>query len=105
LYDEPLILHDLRGWLLLARRVIAGVSTILIVAILIQAWRTQRGQIGITRAASLAGILLLVEALIGSLILTSGFAPFWLILYVAVTAALWVMVVILAVLTGLATAR
>ena len=32
-FDEPLILNDLRGWLLLARRVVAGVTTILMVVI------------------------------------------------------------------------
>jgi len=105
LYNEPLILSDLRGWLLLARRLIAGASAVLIAVIVIQAWRTQRGQPEIRRAASLVGVLLLAEALIGILMLTSGFAPFLLIAFVAVAAALWAMVVVLVVLTGLVSSR
>jgi len=105
LYNEPLILSDLRGWLLLARRLVAGASFILIAAIVIQAWRAQHGQAGIRRAASLVGVLLLAEALIGILMLASGFAPFLLVAYVAVAAALWVMVVVLVVLAGLVSSR
>ena len=105
LYNEPLILSDLRGWLLLARRLIAGASVILIAAIVIQAWRTQRGQVEIRLVASLVGGLLLAEATIGILMLTSGFAPFLLVAYVAVAAALWVMVVVLVVLAGLVSSR
>lgn len=105
LYNEPLLLSDLRGWLLLARRLIAGASAILIGAIVIQAWRTQRGEAQIRRAASLVGVLLLAEAIIGILILTSGFAPSLLVAYVAVAAALWVMLVVLVVLTGLVSSR
>jgi heme A synthase len=104
LYNEPLILSDWRGWLLLARRLVAGGSAVLIAAILIQAWRTQRGHAEIRRIASLLGILLLAEALIGILLLTNGFAPFLLAAYVAAAAALWVMVVVLAVRTGLESA-
>jgi cytochrome c oxidase assembly protein subunit 15 len=102
LYNEPLILSDLRGWLLLARRLIAGVSAILIAAIVIQASRTQRGQTEIRRAASLVGGFLLAEAVIGIIMLTTGFATFLLVAYVAAAAALWVMVVVLVVLAGLA---
>jgi len=105
LYNEPLILNDLRGWLLVARRLVAGASVILIAVIVLQAWRTQRGQNGIRRAASLVGILLLAEAIIGILMLTSSFAPILLAAYVAAAAALWVMVVVLVVLTGLVSSR
>jgi len=101
LYNEPLLLNDLPGWLLLARRLMAGASAILIVTLVIQAWRTQRGQAAIRRAASLVGVLFLAEALIGILMLTGGFAPLLLAAYVATAAALWVMVVVLVVLTGL----
>ena len=105
LYNETLILSDLRGWLLLARRLIAGASAILIAVIVIQAWRTQHGRAGIRPAASLVGFLLLAEAMIGILMLTSGFATFLLAAYVAVAAALWVMLVILVVLAGLGSSR
>jgi heme A synthase len=100
LYNEPLILNDLRGWLLLTRRVIAGVSALLIAVIVIQAWRSPSAQASLRRAASLVGGLFLAEASIGILMLTNGFAPLLLVAYVAVAAALWVTIVILAVLAG-----
>jgi hypothetical protein len=81
--------------------VIAGAAAILIVAIVVQAWRTQRGQTAIVRATSLVGVLFLVEAIIGVLMLTGGFAPVLLVAYVAAAAALWAMLITLAVLAGL----
>ncbi|HEX5809624.1 MAG TPA: hypothetical protein VFY25_13240, partial [Anaerolineales bacterium] len=81
---------------------IAGGAVILIAAVVMMAWRTQQGQPGIQRAASLAGVLLLAEAIIGILMLTGGFAPLMLAAYVAAAAALWVMLVTLVVVTGLA---
>jgi cytochrome c oxidase assembly protein subunit 15 len=103
LYNDPLLLNDLPGWFLLARRLMAGASVILIGAVVIRAWRG--GQAEIKSAASLVGALLLAEALIGILMLTLGFAPFLSAAYVAAAAALWVMVVVLVVLTGLVSAR
>ena len=105
LFNEPLILSDVQGWLLLARRLIAGGAVILIAAAVVMAWRTQQGQPGIKRAASLAGVLLLAEAVIGILMLTGGFAPFLLAAYVAAAAALWVLLVTLVVVTGLVPSR
>ena len=102
LFNEPLVLNDLRGWLLLARRVIAVAGAVLIVAVAFQAWRTQRAQPAIVRAASLVGILFLAEATIGVLMLTGGFARFLLVAYVTAAAALWAMLVVLVVLAGLA---
>jgi len=101
LYNEPLILNDLRGWLLLARRVAAGAATLMIVSIVIQAWRTQRGHTGIARAASLVGISFLVEAAIGVLILANSFATFLLVIFVAAAALLWTMLIVLTVQAGL----
>jgi cytochrome c oxidase assembly protein subunit 15 len=103
LYDEPLLLDGLRGWLLLARRLVAGAAAILIFAIVIQAWRTQRGQAGIVRVATLVGVLFLVEAISGILIRTSGFAPYLLVPYVAAAAGLWALLVVLVMQAGLAT--
>jgi heme a synthase len=101
LYNEPLLMNDLRGWLLLARRLVAGAATLMIIAIVFQAWRTQRGYAGIVRAASLVGISFLVEATIGILMLTNGFVPFLSVIYVAAATALWGMLIVLTVQAGL----
>ena len=100
-FDEPLVLNDLRGWLLLARRVVAGIATLLMVVIVVQAWRTQREKAGIMRVTSLAVVLFLIESVAGVFILANGFVPFLLVIYVAAAAALWAALAALTVMTGL----
>ena len=101
LYNESLVLADLRGWLQVARRLIALAAAIFIVAVVARAWRRQRGQAAIVRAAALVGILFLAETTVGVLMLTRGFAPFLLVAYIAEASALWAMLIVLAVLSGL----
>jgi len=100
-FDEPLILSDLRGWILLARRVAAAISTIMVAIIVIQAWRTQGKKPLIPRVASLLGILFIIELIIGGLLLANGYVTALLVVYVAVTAALWSTLVVLLTLVGL----
>lgn len=101
LYNEPLALVDLRGWLLLTRRMIAGVASVLILAAVVQAWRTQRTNTPILRAATSAGILFLLEIIVGVMMLTSGFVTILLVIYVAAATALWASLIVLLVMTGL----
>jgi heme A synthase len=73
----------------------------MIIAVVIQAWRTQWGQAGIARAAALVGISYLVEVTTGILMLTNGFTPLPLALFVAAAATLWTMLIVLTVQAGL----
>jgi heme a synthase len=101
LYNESMTLGDLRGWLQLARRVIAGVATIQILAIVIQAWRTQHHNNWIRRTATMVGVFFLLEITVGVMMLAGGFAIFLLVMYVAFATALWTSLIVLGVLTGL----
>lgn len=102
LYSGWVVPTDLRGWLQMARRLIAGVASVLIVAVVVQSWRTQRTQAAILRAATVVGVLFLVETIVGTLMLMVGFTVSLLVMYVATAAALWAMLVVLVVLAGLA---
>ena len=104
LYNESMNLVDLRGWLLLARRLVAGIASIMILAIVAQAWRTQRGNPPVLRAAMLVGVFFLLEIFVGVLMLISGFAVFLLVIYVAAATALWVRLIVLVALVGLESA-
>jgi cytochrome c oxidase assembly protein subunit 15 len=101
LYGGPWRLDDVRGWLLLARGVLSGVAGILILYVVVQAWRLPAQAWAVRSTAALAGLLLLAELLIGALGQAFG-APLWLqVAYVAVAAALWVAVVALVALASL----
>ena len=100
LYGGRLALGDLRGWLQIARRLIAGVAGILVVAVVVQAWRTPQRQAGIRRIATAVSISFLFEILLGVLILTFGPTTLLLVVYVATTTALWGLLVILVVSAG-----
>ncbi len=102
LYSGWLFPVDLRDWLRLARRLIAGAASLMIVALVVQAWRTQRERAPVLRAATAVGVVFLVEMLVGALMLTWGFAISLLVIYVAAAAALWALLVVLAVLSSLA---
>lgn len=90
------------GWPTAVRRILAALAGLLILALVVGAWRTQRGRLAVLRAATLVGVLFLVEMLLGLLIVAHGSALALLVPHVAVGAALWAMLVALAVQAGLA---
>ena len=55
---------DVYDWLQLARRALAVAAGILVIATVIQTWRTQRYHTGITRTAAWLGAVFVVEALL-----------------------------------------
>jgi heme A synthase len=101
LYNEWFTPVDLRGWLFMARYLVGGIASALIVALVARAWRTQPERTPARRAATLVGVLFLAEIIIGLLGLMSD-SSLLLVLYVALAAALWAGLVILTVLAGLA---
>jgi cytochrome c oxidase assembly protein subunit 15 len=102
LYSGRLAAVDLRGGLQIARQLIAGLVSLSIVAVVVQAWRTQRGQTAILRVATVVGILFLAEMTVGVFMLTRGSTLFLLAAYAAMTVAVWSLFVVLTVLAGLA---
>lgn len=93
----PMDLHD---WLQAARLLLAIVAGILLVALVAQAWRTQRSQRAIQRTATAVGALFLLEVVIGLLMLASGFTIGLHVIYITAAAALWAVLVVLVVLVG-----
>jgi heme A synthase len=102
LYSGRLAPDDLRRWLQMARGLIAGVASILVVAAVIQAWRTQQNHPEVRRIATATGVAALIETLVGALLLVHGPTTPLLVVYTAAAAALWGLLVILVVLAGLA---
>lgn len=92
------------GWLQMVRSLIAGLATILVVAVVVQAWRTQHKNRAIPRVATAIGVSLLAETLIAALMPSQDGAVALLVTQVATAAALWAMLVALVGLAGLGSA-
>jgi cytochrome c oxidase assembly protein subunit 15 len=93
---------DLLDWLQMGRRLLGGLTSILIVAVVVQAWRTQPKQAPIVSIATAMGVLFLAETLVGALIATRDVPVLLLMLYVAMATAVWTATVVLVVLAALA---
>lgn len=101
LYFARRVPVDLHGWLQLSRRVLAGGASLLLIAVVWQAWRTQREHTTIVRAATVVAIVFSAEIALGLFMLARGSNLLLLGIYVALAAALWASSVVLVVLTGL----
>jgi cytochrome c oxidase assembly protein subunit 15 len=101
LYGGGWVPVDSHDWFQMARRLVAGLASILAVAVVVQAWRTQRTQAALLAAATVMGILFLVETTVGALMAMRGFSVTLLVIYVATAAAVWASLVVLVVLAGL----
>jgi heme A synthase len=102
LVSERWLRGDLRGWLQAVRWLFSLGAGLLVVALVVQAWRTQRRHPAIRRAATATGLVLLAETLLGALLPLAEFAIPLLVAYVALAAALWALLVVVAVQAGLA---
>jgi cytochrome c oxidase assembly protein subunit 15 len=102
LFGRPLALDGARGWLQLARHLLAAGASILVIAVIVQAWR--RGGV-LRRAATTVGLLFLGELVAGVLVIMPGYALPLQVLHVAAAAALWAALVVLTMLAGLASHR
>jgi heme A synthase len=92
--------YDLPGWPQAARLLGATLASVLILALVVNVWRTQRGRAALRGVATAAGVLLLVEILAGVQLLAVGFTILPLAVSVAAAAALWGLLAALVVLSG-----
>jgi protoheme IX farnesyltransferase len=90
------------GWIHLAHRLAAGLLTFHMIFFLRRAWRSQRSQRAILSATTLTVVLFFAQVLVGALKVSSNFPIYLLGLHVATAAAAWALMVITAVLVGLA---
>ncbi|MDD3825811.1 MAG: COX15/CtaA family protein [Anaerolineae bacterium] len=90
-----------REWLGWARRVVGALAGILILAVVVQAWRAQGWQRGPRPVAAALGLVLVIEIVVGG-VLAGGSGTLALqVVYVALAAALWPLLVALWVMAGL----
>lgn len=101
LYRTAWALVDPRSFFEMVRSLLGGVTIFLVAAIVVQAWRTQRAQPVIPRLAMLMGVLFLIETLIGVVMALQGYSEPFLVIYVALAAAVWGILVAVTVLAGL----
>ncbi len=87
-------------WVHMIHRFIVGAAGILMVILIVQAWRLQRNHLAIYPAAAVSTVLFFAQAYVGALKTTHHFPVFLLALHVATAAATWAALVTLAVLTG-----
>lgn len=88
--------------LLWGRRLLAGAVMVLVAAVVIQAWRTQRRQGPLFSAAMGLGIFFLAHTGAGILLVIQGFSILLLVIYAATVTAVWALLVAVVVLAGLA---
>lgn len=93
---------DALAWAHLIHRGATLSAAILMLITLWQAWRSQRSQTGILAATTLAGVLLISQAMMGSKEIADGFPAYLLGLHVATSVAFWGVLVIQVALVGLA---
>jgi heme A synthase len=92
---------DLRGGLQAARWLLSLGAGLLVVALVVRAWRRPRRHPAVRRAATATGLALLAETLVGALLPLVDFALPLLVAYIALAAALWALLVVVVVLAGL----
>jgi len=92
---------DLAGWINMAHRFLVAVSGLLMVGLLVQAWRTQRSQTPVIVAATTASVLFLAQALLGSLKVALDFPPHLQALHTATSVAVWAALAILVLALGI----
>jgi cytochrome c oxidase assembly protein subunit 15 len=88
-----------RQWLQLARRLLAVATGILIIAVVVRAWRRP---VAIRATAIVVGTWFVMEMIVGLLIAQYGSPVFLQVTHAALAAALWASLVVLVVLAGLA---
>lgn len=103
LYGERIDLDNFQGWLRAARHLLGAVTSLMLVAVVVQAWRTRQEHPATVRTATILGTLFMIETIVGLLLAKTGAAIPLQITYVAAAVGLWAGIVVLTVLTGLET--
>lgn len=101
LATDRILQGDWRGWLQLARFIGGTATALLIGAVVLQAWRTQRDRLPQVVVATALGAVLLVQVAIGAALGVSGSTLVLLSLYAAFATILWALVIVLLVLAAL----
>ncbi len=92
--------EDLFGWLYLIRFAIGVLASALIIALVVQVWRTQRHRPQLVRDATIAGVLLVTATAVGVLMPTPDQGILMPALSMAAAAALWAVLVAVVMRAG-----
>ena len=85
--------EDLYGWLYLVRFAFGVLASVLIVVLVVQAWRTRRHHPLLAREAAIAGVLLAIATMVGALMPTPDNGILMPAISMAAAAALWALLV------------
>jgi heme A synthase len=83
------------------RRALGATAAVLIVSVVIQAWRVYRGSAAILCWATILTIMFAGEAVLGALMLFHGFTMLFGVLYVAAAVGVWAMLIVLTALAAM----
>jgi heme o synthase len=90
----------LPGWIQVLHRISAGIASLLVVALFVQAWRTQRNDLVLLPLASAVLILYFAQVVIGALAVSPGSPVYLAVLHSLTAAALWAALAGLVFLSG-----
>jgi protoheme IX farnesyltransferase len=93
---------DYLGWVNLAHRLLTLSAAILLAALFIQSWRTQRSQTAILVSTTAATVLFFSQALMGVVEAAYDYPTYLIGLHTVTAAAVWVVLVVQVGLVGLA---
>jgi heme o synthase len=89
------------GWINLVHRLFTLQAGVLMAALVVQAWRTQRSQTAVLVSTSATGVLFLSQALMGAFEVVENYPAYLLGLHVATAAAVWAALAIQVTCVGL----
>ncbi len=92
---------DYAGWVNLLHRGVTLVSALLMVALIVKAWRTKRSQTAILVASTATGVLFFMQALMGRVEAAQNYPNYLIGLHAVTAAAVWVALLVLVTLAGL----
>jgi heme A synthase len=95
--------EDLYGWLYLLRFAFGVLASVLIVVLVVQAWRTRRHHPLLARDTSIAGVLLAIATMVGAFMPTPDNGILMPAMSMAAAAALWAALVAVVMRCGRAT--
>jgi protoheme IX farnesyltransferase len=91
---------DASGWIQLLHRAVAGLTAILVLALLRAAWRTQRDQRVILPLTTVTVILFFAQVFVGAIQVTRGFPLYLRVMHSMTAVALWPALLGLVVTSG-----
>jgi heme o synthase len=91
---------DAAGWAQMFHRLSAGLSAVLVLALLFLAWRTQRDHRMLLPLTTVTAVLFFAQAFVGAIQVTRGFPLYLTIMHSLTAVALWVALVGLVLAAG-----